>query len=204
MDKINFKEKLKDKKVYIPLIIIGILIVILILFLVGNVVSKITASKEKKYVSSAQEVSFVDELGTDANRKEVTVSANNGDKCVDSICVTSIKILCYDDRGVINFTVKNNSSSTSNGDFLRIVIGEGDNAYSAVIWYDKVEPGQTVDGFHSYFGYDLRGFGSSKYKVEELSDEDITSLSKFKYTEDENNVREYTEIGYTDPGYDDE
>lgn len=178
MNKILSKINFKDKKVYIPLIVIAILILILCMFGIAKLVN-ILSSKENKYTASTvQEVEFIDKLGTDSNRKSITLkSSNTNSKCYNDICVTNVKVLCYDNRGVVEFTVTNNSSSKKDGGYLKLTIG----SYSAVIWHDEVDSGSSVDGFHSYEGYDLKS--SSTYSVSGLDDDDKSTIVSFTYYE---------------------
>lgn len=191
MSKINIKFDFKDKRVYIPCIIIGILLLFLILFGVSNLVSNI--SGKEKFTSNVKSAEFKDELGEDSSRKSVVVKANTNEKCNSkNICVESVNILCYNDRGVIEFKVVNNSSSNSDGGYLNLKIG---NNYNAVIWYDAVESGKSVEGFHSYDGYDLRNASKNSYSVSDLSDNDKSSIVSFIYY-DCISPREYYPINY--------
>ena len=197
MQKIKeFFEKIdiKDKKVYIPLIIIVIIALFCLLFGISNLVSKLSSDKEKVFVSSANEVDFSDELSEDPNRKEVVVSASTDkDKsnCVNNICVTNVDVSCYSDRGVINFTVVNNNSSAVTSGYLKLYVGD----YSALIWYSALNGKGTYNGFHAYEGYDLRSVDSKYYYVSELDDADITSITSFTYYSCLAN-RNYYELDY--------
>lgn len=189
-NKINFK----DRKVYIPLIIIVIIALICILFGISSLVSKLSSNKEKVFVSSANEVDFSEELSADSDRKEVEVTASTDkDKsnCVNNICVTSVDVSCYSDRGVINFTVVNNNSSAVTSGYLKLYVGD----YSAIIWYDELTGKGTYNGFHAYEGYDLINTDSKNYYVSELNDADRTSITSFIYYSCLAN-RNYYELDY--------
>lgn len=216
MNKIKKIVNFKDKKIIIPLSIVGVILIIIILFGISNIVSKL--SKEKKYVSEATEVEFKDSLNTDENRKSYNVDVNVLENCTciskdecdaskkcsldkdfcedendrkyctsptimdcnsDNICITKLNILAYDNRGIIDFTVKNNSSSRLNGGYIKISI----SSYTAVLWYDAVDVGATVNGFHSYSGYnfvdDFSQKNKPKYSVTDLEDEDKSVLTSF-------------------------
>lgn len=195
MNKIMSKINFKDKKVYIPLIIVSILLVILLLFGVSNLVSLL--SNNKKY-KEANGIDFIDKLGEDENRKSFSVNVNEvkidsedensetiKEDCTSkNICISDVDVLCYEDRGVIEFTVVNKSSSDSNGGFLNLKIG----GYTAVIWYDAVKAGASVKGFHSYDEYDFKSLideetkeFKEKYSVDDLGDDEKSSLTHFGY-----------------------
>ena len=178
MKKTNFNLNIKDKKVYIPLIII---LVILLFIFFGNFINKL--SNNKKYTSSANEVEFIDKLSDDIERKNLSIEAeideNNPDNSLDctskKICVRDVKILCYKDRGVIEYTVFNNSSDNLNGGYLKLSIGD----YNAVIWHDVVKSGASVSGFNAYNGFDLTD--AEKYSISDIGDEEKSSIASFTY-----------------------
>ncbi len=102
-----FMKKIKNKKVYIGICIVFLVIVLLILSGTG-VMSRIFSSKVKYTEGST--INYNGEAITDDSFIEITDATLGAKQCVDGICITINKISCNADRGKIEYTIENTNS----------------------------------------------------------------------------------------------
>ena len=88
----------------------------------------------------------------DSSRSTITNTNLNSTKCVDDICLSHVKISCYSDKGLVEYDLTNNNSSTKSG---TIYLSLGD--HKAIVVYNNLAAGQTEKGYYGYDGFDLRG-----------------------------------------------
>lgn len=183
----------KDKKIKNIIIISVVILIVVIIFTGNKIVNYVSNLKSKDvYVSNANGVDFHDELVENSGivNVEFSTSGSNQDKCLDGICVDSVSLSCYDNRGVITYHVTN-STGEGKGEFLKLILGN--NEYIATIYYtftanSSITPGINdetgeeiaISGYDTnkeYYGYatyedfDLTNIGKS-YRIEALDEDD--------------------------------
>ena len=148
--------------------LIIILIIIVFLLLIIGILYKVFSSKNVED-PNFQGVTILPGIPNDPDRVTVTNWKMKKEQCVNDICVKSVKITCYEDRGNITYKITNKSKDKKSG-YLKLVF---DN-YTATIVYEELEPNKTTDGLTGYSGYDLRKV--KEYKLQELKTTDYSAL----------------------------
>lgn len=159
---IKFKEKvIKNKKSVIISIIVVIILLLLIVLL--NVFKK--EDDKKKYnldYTNIDNIFFSDEVISDPDRVYVSNDDLSKQQCVNDFCVSDVFIVCYNNRGNINYSIVNKSDKTRSA-YLKMII---DDKTSYII-LDKLKPNKKYSSVIGYDGYDFRKV--KNYKLEIMS-----------------------------------
>lgn len=169
MVKINLKEKINRKSL---ITICSAILFILIVIILIKVLDKsdeykptIIDNSQVKYITVSEEIS------DDPNRVEISGKKMAKKHCFEKICVSDVEILCYENTGIINYTIWNTGKKASDVN-LKIKIDD----FSGYIVIDKLKPGNKYRGHIGYEGFDLRK--TKSYKLKEMSEKEKKNVIK--------------------------
>ena len=84
-------------------------------------------------------------IATDSSRQVINSDTLNN-QCVGDICLKEVKITCYSNKGLVEYQLENNGSTSASG-YVKLVLG----TYDAIVFYNNIGAGATQTG---YYGYD--------------------------------------------------
>lgn len=158
--------KFDKRNILIAIIVVLLIVLIILLFILIPKVGKKSKGRENSYIYNREVVELP---GT----KEISNDALSSDHCIDGVCIYDATIHYVDNRGRVDFKIKNTTNKIKTG-YLKLDFGND----FLITFYKSLPPKTTVEKTAQYANIDFSE--ATDFKVKQLTKKEIEELIKKK------------------------